>query len=119
LKFGPPIPQATKADPQIAFFDNPGSNNLKHILPRKPNSDWKIPQDIMRAYYKRIGNLTIFDPKANVDIGNSSFNVKKKEYVKGSTKRRFLAVLHIPPITSPRDAVRAAIVAVHRSGKIT
>jgi hypothetical protein len=28
-----------------------------------------------------------------------------------SDKRRFFAVLHIPPITSPIDAVRAAIVA--------
>jgi len=31
-------------------------------------------------------------------------------------KRRFFAVLHIPPITGPREAVRAAIVAEHRSG---
>jgi hypothetical protein len=31
--------------------------------------------------------------------------------IEGSTKRRFFAVLHIPPITSPLDAVRAAIVA--------
>lgn len=34
--------------------------------------------------------------------------------IEGSTKRRFFAVLHIPPITSPLDAVRAAIVAEHR-----
>jgi hypothetical protein len=33
----------------------------------------------------------------------------------GSTKRRFFAVLHIGPIKSPTDAVRAAIVAEHRS----
>lgn len=31
-------------------------------------------------------------------------------------KRRFFAVLHIPPITSPVDAVRAAIIAESRSG---
>jgi hypothetical protein len=30
---------------------------------------------------------------------------------KGSPERRFFAVLHVPPITSPVDAVRAAIVA--------
>ena len=30
--------------------------------------------------------------------------------IEGSTKRRFFAVLHIPPIESPLDAVRAAIV---------
>lgn len=32
-----------------------------------------------------------------------------------SNKRRFFAVLHIPPITSPLAAVRAAIVAEHKS----
>jgi hypothetical protein len=37
--------------------------------------------------------------------------------VEGSTKRRFFAVLHIPPIVSPLDAVRAAIVAEHRAMK--
>ena len=36
--------------------------------------------------------------------------------IEGSTKRRFFAVLEIPPIQSARDAVRAAIVAEHRSG---
>ena len=35
--------------------------------------------------------------------------------IEGSDKRRFIAVLHIPPITSPVEAVRAAIVAEHKS----
>ena len=35
--------------------------------------------------------------------------------IKGSDKRRFFAVLHVPPITSPVEAVRAAIVAEHRA----
>ena len=35
--------------------------------------------------------------------------------IEGSTKRRFYAVLHVPPISSPADAVRAAIVADYRS----
>jgi hypothetical protein len=30
-------------------------------------------------------------------------------------KRRFFAVLHVPPITGPREAVRAAIVAEQRA----
>ncbi len=29
--------------------------------------------------------------------------------IKGSNKRKFYAVLHIPPVESPADAVRAAI----------
>lgn len=36
--------------------------------------------------------------------------------IEGSDKRRFFAVLHIPPITSPVEAVRAALVAEQRSG---
>lgn len=31
--------------------------------------------------------------------------------IEGSDKRRFFAVLHMPPVTSPAEAVRAAIVA--------
>lgn len=31
------------------------------------------------------------------------------------SKRRFFAVLHQPPVDSPQAAVRAAIVAEHRS----
>lgn len=37
--------------------------------------------------------------------------------IEGSTKRRFFAVLHVPPITSPLAAVRAAIVAENRERK--
>lgn len=35
--------------------------------------------------------------------------------IDGSDKRRFFAVLHVPPIQSPVDAVRAAIVAEHKA----
>jgi len=35
--------------------------------------------------------------------------------IEGSDKRRFFAVLHQPPVTSPVEAVRAAIVQEHRS----
>jgi hypothetical protein len=34
--------------------------------------------------------------------------------IEGSDKRRFFAVLHLPPVTSPVEAVRAAIVAEQR-----
>ncbi len=37
--------------------------------------------------------------------------------VDGSDRRRFYAVLHLGPIRSARDAVRAAIVAEHRTSK--
>jgi hypothetical protein len=34
--------------------------------------------------------------------------------IEGSDKRRFFAVLHMPPVTSPVEAVRAAIIAEQR-----
>lgn len=37
--------------------------------------------------------------------------------VEGSNKRRFYAVLKIPPVDSPLAAVRAAIVADHKAGR--
>jgi hypothetical protein len=39
--------------------------------------------------------------------------------IEGSDKRRFFAVLHQPPITSPVGAVRAAIVQERRTGQST
>jgi hypothetical protein len=38
--------------------------------------------------------------------------------IEGNTKRRFFAVLHIPPIVSPLDAVRAAIVAEKKAKEL-
>jgi hypothetical protein len=35
--------------------------------------------------------------------------------IEGCDKRRFFAMLHMPPITSPAEAVRAAIVQEHRA----
>jgi hypothetical protein len=46
-------------------------------------------------------------PKANKAYAWSS-------PIEGSDKRRFFAVLHVPPVTSPVEAVRAAIVAESR-----
>ena len=37
--------------------------------------------------------------------------------IEGSTKRRFSAVLHQPPVDSPQAAVRAAIVAEQRAAR--
>jgi hypothetical protein len=38
--------------------------------------------------------------------------------IEGSKKRRFYAVLNIPPVDSPQKAVRAAIVHDHKKGRI-
>lgn len=38
--------------------------------------------------------------------------------IEGSTKRRYYAVLHIPPVDSPEKAVRAAIVDYFKTTKV-
>lgn len=57
------------------------------------------------------GMVAVFDlvghPKANRAYAWS--------YERPDGKRRFFAVLHMPPVASPRDAVRAAIVAERRA----
>jgi len=60
------------------------------------------------------GVVHVFDltghPKANRAYAWSS-------PIEGSDKRRFFAVLHLPPVTSPVEAIRAAIVAEHRGDR--
>ena len=44
----------------------------------------------------------------------SEVSINELKRIEGSDKRRFFAVLHLPPVTSPVEAVRAAIVAEQR-----
>jgi uncharacterized protein with ParB-like and HNH nuclease domain len=69
--------------PAITYFDNTDTFNLEHVLPRNPSDEWDIEPDLARAFYKRIGNLALLDPQANVKIGNAAFAQKRVEY-KGS-----------------------------------
>ena len=38
--------------------------------------------------------------------------------IEGSTKRRYFAMLHLPPVDSPRTAVRLAIAAQQQAGRL-
>lgn len=65
----------------------PNSNeqivNLEHILPQNPSSAWgHIDPETAKAYYNRLGNLTLLQKKINTEVGNSSFNEKIKHYRK-------------------------------------
>lgn len=65
-------------------FDN---INIEHILPQKivnPN-DWpEFKNDQHDTFCKRIGNLTLFNTKANSDLKSCNFNDKKSEYSKSN-----------------------------------
>ena len=62
------------------------------------------------------GTVSIFDlkghPKTNKCYAWSSA-------IDGSSKHRYYAVLHIPPVDSPEKAVRASIVQDHKEGRIS
>jgi hypothetical protein len=79
-----------------------GTATLVQAVPVKETFDGKTVWD---------GVVHVFDlaahPKASRAYAWSS-------PIEGSHKRRFYAVLHVPPIDSPAAAVRAAIVQEHR-----
>ena len=66
-------------EPATTFFENASTLNLEHILPRSADR-WDISPDIAKGYYKRVGNLTLLDPRANTEIGNGLFIEKKPTY---------------------------------------
>jgi len=71
-------------------------------VPVKETFGGKVVWDGVVHVYRIDGH-----PKANKAYAWSS-------PIEGSDKRRFFAVLHQPPVTSPVEAVRAAIVAEQR-----
>lgn len=60
------------------------------------------------------GVVSVFDLK---DSPSGAKQAYAWSYELPDGRRRFFAVLHAGPITSPRDAVRAAIVAEAKAGK--
>ena len=76
---------------------------LVQAVPLKETFDGKTAWEGVVHIFKINGH-----PQANKAYAWSS-------PIEGSDKRRFFAVLHLPPITSPVEAVRAAIVAETRA----
>ena len=49
---------------------------LEHVIPLNPGDEWNLPDEVVRSYTKRLGNMTLLDPSTNVDLGNKSFAEK-------------------------------------------
>lgn len=68
---------------------------------------------------ERFGDQTVWEGVVHVfDLENHPTATRAYAWsspIEGGTKRRFFAVLHTGGIKSPIDAVRAAIVAEHRT----
>ena len=58
--------------------------NLEHILPEHPtNEEWPdYNENTEQDFIHRLGNMTLIETSLNRDIGNSSYQVKKKSYAK-------------------------------------
>ena len=66
-------------EPENIPNDEESSINLEHILPEHPDGNWpNIESDDASVLYKRLGNMVLLQVKKNGDIGNGSFNEKKK-----------------------------------------
>jgi hypothetical protein len=55
---------------------------LEHVIPLNPSEAWKLPDDVVRGYSKRLGNMTLLDPATNADLGNKSFSEKVEIFKK-------------------------------------
>lgn len=70
---------------------------------------------------ERHGNATVWEGAVHIfDLAGHPTATRAYAWsspIEGSDKRRFFAVLHQGPITSPVEAVRAAIVAENRERK--
>ena len=60
------------------------NDTIEHILPQHPNDSWMIEDFDFEQYIYRLGNLTLLEQSLNNDIGNESYEEKKKIYLKSA-----------------------------------
>jgi uncharacterized protein with ParB-like and HNH nuclease domain len=75
-------------NPRTELVPNSDTNavNLEHILPKVPDSSWKVDEETHKLLYNRLGNLALLDARINSTSGNSSFKSKKSVYAKSAFK---------------------------------
>jgi hypothetical protein len=72
-----------KARPELGgIMEDTEVFNLEHVLPLTPSKGWKIDDDVIQAYAKRLGNMTLLDPSDNAEVGNQTFGEKVARYKK-------------------------------------
>jgi hypothetical protein len=91
-------------------------NELKQAVERLHNCKASHIEDI--TVIEKFGEKTVWSGVVSV-FEIKGYQKATKCYawsspIEGSTKRRYYAVLHVPPIDSPEKAVRAAIVRDHK-----
>jgi hypothetical protein len=96
------------------------NDDLKQIVEKMHGCLASFLEDV--AVVEKFGEKTVWS--GMVSVFNLTGHPQAKECyawsspIEGSTKRRYYAILHVPPIDSPEKAVRASIVHDHKAGKL-
>jgi hypothetical protein len=95
------------------------ADELRNVVERMHGGNARLAQSV--PIRERHGDATVWEGVVHVfDLTGHPKETRayaRSSPIEGSEKRRFFAVLHLPPVTSPIEAVRAAIVEEHRREK--
>ena len=101
-------------------MNNPDIEDLKRAVERMHDCQASFIEDV--AVVEKFGEEAVWSGVVSIFKLEGHSQADKcyawSSPIEGSTKRRYYAVLHIPPIDSPEKAVRAAIVRNHKEGKL-
>jgi hypothetical protein len=93
--------------------------DLKRAIERLHHCQASFLEDVV--VLEKFGEKTVWQGVVSVFGIKGHFHTKKcyawSSPIEGSTKRRYYAVLHVPPVDFPEKAVRASIVRDHRTDK--
>jgi hypothetical protein len=96
------------------------SEDLKQVVEKMHGCQASFLEDVVVV--EKFGEKTVWSGMISVFTLTGHPQAKKcyawSSPIEGSTKRRYYAVLHIPPIDSPEKAVRASIVHDYKAGKL-
>ena len=99
---------------------NSDIKDIKQTIERLHNCKASFIEDI--AVVEKFGDKTVWNSIVHIFKieGNNKADTcyAWSSPIEGSKKRRYYAVLHIPPIDSPEKAIRASIVQDRKIGKL-
>jgi hypothetical protein len=75
------LKRAGEENPELGgVIEDTSTYNLEHVIPLRPSAQWNLSDDIIQAYTKRLGNMTLLDPTMNADLENKTFAEKVPIY---------------------------------------
>lgn len=93
--------------------------NLKQVVEKMHGCAASYVEDVVVV--EKFGGQTVWSGVVSVFLIKGHPQADKcyawSSPIEGSTKRRFYAVLHVPPVDSPGKAVRAAIIQDYKVSK--